>query len=408
MIPQTLIEVDLSGKGCSVRPQKGGLVMFKHFFTTVVLGGVALLLAPVGVASATWTLIDDFSDGKDDGWTRIDGSAGEPWGPGTYDASSGVYHLLGGGVVPLGQAGWMASTWDQSSDPLYSDGFLRAKIRSNDETALVMLVLRNSEYGTYYAFGANPVNGVFYMSKFLDGPEVDVHAVVPEERFRSGEDWILEAGAIGDQLSIKAWKPGEPEPSKPQWTYRDPSPLPRGILGVITWHWGLEQTPPGTVDVTYDDIYFHPPVPGDFDSNRLVDVRDIDLLSREVRLGRYRPQLDLNDDDLVNLTDHAIWVHDLKDTWYGDADLNGEFNSADFVLVFQEGLYETTQDAGWAKGDWDGSGIFDSSDFVIAFQDGGYEQGPPTDMAAVPEPGAWTLLVLGVGFWLFGRRTCPI
>ena len=29
--------------------------MFKHFFTTVVLGGVALPLAPVGVASATWT-----------------------------------------------------------------------------------------------------------------------------------------------------------------------------------------------------------------------------------------------------------------------------------------------------------------------------------------------------------------
>ena len=32
--------------------------------------------------------------------------------------------------------------------------------------------------------------------------------------------------------------------------------------------------------------------------------------------------------------------------------------------------------------------VFDSDDFIIAFQDGGYEQGPRTDVAAVPEPGA--------------------
>ncbi len=62
--------------------------------------------------------------------------------------------------------------------------------------------------------------------------------------------------------------------------------------------------------------------------------------------------------------------------------------------------------AGWAEGDWNGDGIFTSDDFVIEFQDGGYEQGPRTDVAAVPEPGAWTLLVIGLVLWLFGRRTC--
>ena len=45
---------------------------------------------------------------------------------------------------------------------------------------------------------------------------------------------------------------------------------------------------------------------------------------------------------------------------------------------------------------------------IAAFVDGGYEQGPRTDVAAVPEPGAWTLLVIGLVLWLFGRRTCAV
>ena len=74
---------------------------------------------------------------------------------------------------------------------------------------------------------------------------------------------------------------------------------------------------------------------GDFNVSDVLDVEDIDLLSLEIRLGRYRPQFDLNDDKLVDMIDHGIWVHDLKNTWYGDADLSGEFNSNDFVQVFQ-------------------------------------------------------------------------
>ena len=50
----------------------------------------------------------------------------------------------------------------------------------------------------------------------------------------------------------------------------------------------------------------------------------------------------------------------------------------------------------WSEGDWNGDGIFDSSDMVTAFADGGYEQGPRTDAVAVPEPGGWVLLMLGI------------
>ena len=91
--------------------------------------------------------------------------------------------------------------------------------------------------------------------------------------------------------------------------------------------------------------------------------------------------------------------------------MDGEFNSDDFVQVFQAGKYETGAEAGgwgWYEGDWNGDGLFNSDDFITAFQDGGYEQGPRTDAAAVPEPAGCMLLVIGLPLWLIGRRTCAI
>ncbi len=120
------------------------------------------------------------------------------------------------------------------------------------------------------------------------------------------------------------------------------------------------------VDATFDDIYFHPPVPGDFNSDRVLDVEDIDLLTDELTrpTPRYRPQFDLNEDDTVDLADHEIWVHELKNTWYGDANLDLEFNTGDLVQVLRAGKYETQQYASWAEGDWNGDGVFGTDDLV--------------------------------------------
>ena len=105
---------------------------------------------------------------------------------------------------------------------------------------------------------------------------------------------------------------------------------------------------------------------------------------------------DLNSDETIDTEDHRIWVGVLKHTWFGDADLDGQFNSGDVVQVFIAGKYETDAAAGWSEGDWNGNGVFDSSDFVIAFEDGGYEQGPRTDAVAVPEPTSVLLLIPGL------------
>ena len=106
---------------------------------------------------------------------------------------------------------------------------------------------------------------------------------------------------------------------------------------------------------------------------------------------------DLNGDGQVDELDIKQWVIDLKGTWIGDANVDGEFNTVDFLAVFQAGRFETEQAAKWSQGDWDGDGLFNSSDLVKAFQDGGFEKGPRAaqQVAAVPEPSALALLAIG-------------
>ncbi len=136
---------------------------------------------------------------------------------------------------------------------------------------------------------------------------------------------------------------------------------------------------------------------GDFDGDRVLSAHDIDLLSAAVRAAAHDPDFDLNADSLVDANDRVVWVEQEAGTWFGDADLDGEFNSSDFVQVFVAGKYETNDNAGWAEGDWDGSSRFDSADFVTAFQGGGYEMGPRIVSPAVPEPGGmagWLLAAL--------------
>ena len=134
-------------------------------------------------------------------------------------------------------------------------------------------------------------------------------------------------------------------------------------------------------------VFLNPTPAGDFNGDYFLDATDIDLLTEAMWAVTDDQTFDLDGNKIVNGDDRVVWAKDLKKTWFGDADLDGEFSSDDFVQVFAIGRYETGQDAGWAEGDWGGNGVFDSADFVTAFADGGYELGVrPGHVAAVPEP----------------------
>jgi hypothetical protein len=66
--------------------------------------------------------------------------------------------------------------------------------------------------------------------------------------------------------------------------------------------------------------------------------------------------------------------------------------------VFQAGQYEddVANNSTWGTGDWNGDGDFDTGDLVLAFQDGGYEMGPKAAVATVPEPTSMAMFLLGL------------
>ena len=140
-------------------------------------------------------------------------------------------------------------------------------------------------------------------------------------------------------------------------------------------------------------------VSGDYNNNKALDAGDLDLQAEQMVLNPVPPPAgyDLNKDNAVNFTDRLAWLHDLRKTWVGDSNLDGQFKSDDFVLAFQAGKYEVVgAEAKWEQGDWDGNQRFTSADFVAAFADGGYEAGPrPAAVSAVPEPGSVVLILLG-------------
>ncbi|MEZ6120479.1 MAG: hypothetical protein R3C28_28430 [Pirellulaceae bacterium] len=115
---------------------------------------------------------------------------------------------------------------------------------------------------------------------------------------------------------------------------------------------------------------------GDFNRNGVLDQDDINLLTDAIVNESQLVRFDLDLDGTVNATDLNFWIKDLRNTYIGDANLDGEFSSSDFVEIFVSAKFETGERAQWSEGDWNADGIFSTSDLVAAFVDGGFEFGP--------------------------------
>ena len=136
-------------------------------------------------------------------------------------------------------------------------------------------------------------------------------------------------------------------------------------------------------------------IDGDFNQDGTRDVADIDLLSEQVRSAVNDSAFDLTDDGRVDQLDRIHWVELLAESAFGDAGLDGIFNSSDLVQVFRVGEYEDEIpiNSNWADGDWDGNQDFDSSDLVFALQRNRYV--PGNGSVPVPEPTISVLLFIG-------------
>ena len=113
---------------------------------------------------------------------------------------------------------------------------------------------------------------------------------------------------------------------------------------------------------------------------------------------------DLDSDGDIDFDDRVAWVYETNNTYFGDSNLDGVFDSGDFVHVFQIGQFEDNipGNSNWEAGDWNGDGDFTSSDIVLAFQEGGYDMPRKNAAQVVPEPSA--IFLLGIGLCCFFIR----
>ncbi|MFC1758683.1 pentapeptide repeat-containing protein [Planctomycetota bacterium] len=157
---------------------------------------------------------------------------------------------------------------------------------------------------------------------------------------------------------------------------------------------------PDGFDPVQHGMVFEAAAEGDLNGDRVLDSLDVDAYRSPVRGMIYHSVMDLNGDGEITGEDRLQWVREVANTWAGDANFDGRFDSTDFVQLFQRNKYEDRgigSIADWSDGDFDGNGYFNSADMVLAFQDSGYEQGPRPALQAVPEPkfiSAWIVWLL--------------
>jgi hypothetical protein len=109
---------------------------------------------------------------------------------------------------------------------------------------------------------------------------------------------------------------------------------------------------------------------GDFNVDGMINADDVDDLC--IRIGSSNASYDLDDDGDVDSSDMHTMIHDILGTHYGDANLDGVFDSGDLIQLFASAKYETGRTATWADGDFNCDGVFNSSDLIVALADGGY------------------------------------
>ena len=150
----------------------------------------------------------------------------------------------------------------------------------------------------------------------------------------------------------------------------------------------------------------------DFQRDGIIDAQDIDALGSTIRQAPANdlPDFDLDDSGSLEFADLETMLHGYLGIDFGDANLDGYFDSGDLVGVFGGGMYDQPRSAGWANGDWNQDGRFNSTDIVVAFQTGKYVQqrGRQAAGRAIPEPTSRRLA--GIAALVFGvlfRRSQP-
>ncbi len=112
----------------------------------------------------------------------------------------------------------------------------------------------------------------------------------------------------------------------------------------------------------------------DFNDDQSVNASDVDLLCSAIASGSGDGAFDLNNDGVINIADMRYLIEMVMQTNFGDANLDGRFDTRDLIQIFSAAEYEdsVTGNSLWSEGDWDCDGDATTRDLVLAFQSGSY------------------------------------
>lgn len=289
--------------------------MFSARTTTVMnlLAAAGALCAP---ARGQSILNDNFSDGQADGWrcvSFVDLFSGANHYAAFCDAASsrlqlGTHLPVPNGILEAVPAEW-SSSYDPESFPLYANGRLRARIRRDNDWTDMVLVMRMQArhsadcFGDAYVFFVLASGELAVLAPGCDGAGPFL-AYSDDIGFRAGQDWFLEAAALGMQLSLRAWPVGGDEPVMPQLAVEDFWYAWGGVaLGVVH----QPDYPDAPLSGWFDDVRFIPACAGDVNFDNAVDLGDLAVLLARFGTpsGVIYADGDLDGDGDVDLSDLA-------------------------------------------------------------------------------------------------------
>ena len=138
-------------------------------------------------------------------------------------------------------------------------------------------------------------------------------------------------------------------------------------------------------------------VDGDFNDDGVYDCDDIDALVGDIAGANNTAGFDLTGDGAVDGADLDAWLAEAGEVNIGpgrsyldgDANLDGVVDTSDFNIWNGSNFTATAE---WCSGDFNADGFVDTSDFNI-WNGNNFTS---SDVSAVPEPGSFLLLLMGV------------
>lgn len=148
---------------------------------------------------------------------------------------------------------------------------------------------------------------------------------------------------------------------------------------------------------------------GDVNQDFTIDDADIDAIFAAIAIseGELVDPYDLNDDDVLDLSDVETLVRGVLATEFGDANLDGLIDGDDFRVLKDH----INLAGGWSQGDFNGDTLVDLSDYQIFRDNFGFGiegTGPLDTPLVVPSPTSLSVLALAGLLALRRKRAASI